>query len=882
MLRGLNAHKVGFENVVDVPQGDGTDKAGPPKDDVWKEKRHRLVKQVVCHFYPFLLYSGDGLESGEIGEQTVHALRELNPDAEIEFVYLAGAENEETIRRVARNLKQFSQESNLDRAPNHQLSLAIHGRNEFGKALDHAMLKKIMAENGLDGASYVIGDFGFEENSTHFRDTADPTSVPILVSAVSRREGWYGFKGAAFETAQNIVSVIQKEGDETIEDLLPAELSDADLGQIAQYLEKYFEADVEGLHQARALMTAAWIYERRLNQPSKAAELENKAVTEIRRAIRAAVEWHSGFGSRHELKFRTDVELVESDAPVRLDITSASGSDLIPISMEKRGRVLNVAVNLGSERTIYTGVRVIPQPVIRVRSVDTASEKTFASRKELELEGNSDQFSIVKMALLVTGILRENDTEPLEATLQRMGGGLEIITDARNVPMGSGLGVSSILAATVLAVLRTITNQIVNREMLVGDVLQIEQMIGVLGGWQDPVGGIWGEFKEVFSKTSNPIPETKPFEVSAKIKKELKDRMVLLYLGTGHQTRSILKDMIRDYLIRDKKAFNASLKSRQIGNQIFDALAKGDIDLFGSLLSEYWTVHKEVVGPDVTTDWIEEIFKQVNNLINGGKVSGAGGGGFMVLVAKEGKKAALIQRLEEISRGTEARVYDYDWDDEGLRIGAVPNRSETRTANDVSRSAELNQPARLTVAAEVTDQIVSAELVLGMTRQEFRIFFEKYFPAVSAKLSQTKISKALKIFHPAAQISDRYILGADLAVGKNFLNAAEQLFSGQYAAILAKDEFQAREIQKQIDAKGLKNMKAFGRASDAVRYVSKQGVQVRAWFTAEDSDLADEVRQAVPDTQILTLQQIYQFYQRLNLQALANGIYTRFMVMASA
>ena len=226
-------------------------------------------------------------------------------------------------------------------------------------------------------------------------------------------------------------------------------------------------------------------------------------------------------------------------------------------------------------------------------------------------------------ALIETGIVAEHSKESLPDILDRIGGGLEIITEVRGIPQGSGLGVSSILGGAIIAGLLRMTGQSFSNDRLVAHVLNLEQRIGVLGGWQDPVGGIVGGLKDITADVGNPIPQPKLLLMDKAKLSELKERMVLLYVGSGHASTSIVRNVIGDYLLRKHDQFRARLESKRILGEFFEAFRSGDIDRVGRLFSGSWDAFKRVIGPEATSDWIEKTLADVSNLTDGGKVSGS-------------------------------------------------------------------------------------------------------------------------------------------------------------------------------------------------------------------------------------------------------------------
>lgn len=211
---------------------------------------------------------------------------------------------------------------------------------------------------------------------------------------------------------------------------------------------------------------------------------------------------------------RTKVEL-----PVRVDFVGG-WSDTPPWSLERAGCVLNMAITLEGSLPIGT-------------IIETTNDKSGISIQddagnELHIEDPvtiktpfevNDPFRLVKSALLVTGIVQEHST------------GLAIKTWA-NVPRGSGLGTSSILAAAIVKGLLQISNGDESNENVARLVLVLEQLMGTGGGWQDQIGGLYPGIKFTSSFPGVPLRlQVVPLLASPQLISELQQRLLVVFTG---------------------------------------------------------------------------------------------------------------------------------------------------------------------------------------------------------------------------------------------------------------------------------------------------------------------------------------------------------------
>lgn len=213
---------------------------------------------------------------------------------------------------------------------------------------------------------------------------------------------------------------------------------------------------------------------------------------------------------------RAKVEL-----PVRVDFVGG-WSDTPPWSLERSGRVLNMAISLEGSRPIGT---VIETTETRGILICDDSENQFYIEDPTLIKmpfDKDDMFRLVKSALLVTGIVHAN---LLAFT------GLRIRTWA-NVPRGSGLGTSSILAAAVVKGLLHIMEEDENNENVARLVLVLEQIMGTGGGWQDQIGGLYPGIKCTSSFPGKPLRlQVIPLLASPQLVSELEQRLLVVFTG---------------------------------------------------------------------------------------------------------------------------------------------------------------------------------------------------------------------------------------------------------------------------------------------------------------------------------------------------------------
>ena len=176
--------------------------------------------------------------------------------------------------------------------------------------------------------------------------------------------------------------------------------------------------------------------------------------------------------------------------PVRVN-WGGGWTDTPPHCQEHGGVVLNAAISLKGNLPIQVSIRKLDQLVIQLESQDIGAYGEFKDMDDVNDCGNPyDKFALHKAALIACGVIRKNDTRNLQEVLAELGGGIYLSTQVINVPKGSGLGTSSILAGACVKGLFEFFGEEASDDILYDVVLSMEQLMSTGGGWQDQVGGL--------------------------------------------------------------------------------------------------------------------------------------------------------------------------------------------------------------------------------------------------------------------------------------------------------------------------------------------------------------------------------------------------------
>jgi fucokinase len=398
---------------------------------------------------------------------------------------------------------------------------------------------------------------------------------------------------------------------------------------------------------------------------------EDRAFGVLARAIREATPWpveeQSAAWSRHERLRRAVVE-----SPARVDL-AGGWSDTPPFSIEYGGAVLNAAVRLRSRMPIRVECEVLERRVLVLESRDLDVSREFDQMGPIgDYADPSDPLALHKAAIVLAGLAPVKRGRPeadLARTLDRvLGGGLRVSTEV-GVPHGSGLGTSSILAGAVLACLRVALGRAVEFETIFDEVLCLEQMLTTGGGWQDQVGGMVGGIKLSTTQPGLPQrPHIEPLPLRPEVVEDLRRRLVLINTGQRRLAKGILRAIMGRFMSRDPEVVQILCGIRQIAAAQRTALERGDLDEVGRLMAEHWEMNKRM-DPGTSNPSIDDLFRTCAPYASGAKLAGAGGGGFVILIARdEEAPARLAQVLESAYPSSDVAPWPFEMSDQGLLV----------------------------------------------------------------------------------------------------------------------------------------------------------------------------------------------------------------------
>jgi len=330
--------------------------------------------------------------------------------------------------------------------------------------------------------------------------------------------------------------------------------------------------------------------------------------------------------------------IVRSKAPLRISF-AGGGTDVPPYPQERGGAVLSVTIN----KYAYASLVPTDDEAITVQSLDYDIVAKYHTAADLAYNGELD---------LVKAVIRR-------LAVEKRGLRLFLHSDA---PPGSGLGSSSTLVVALVGLFRHWLRQPLTDYEIAGLAYQIERVdLNVKGGMQDQYAATFGgvNFIEFYDKTVI----VNPLRVSAERLNELEYNLLLCYTGRTRLSANIVARQTESFIQKKEEVVRALDAQKEMAIQMKNALLRGHLDDFGHLLHEAWQTKKHM-DPAITTPQIDEMYEvgRREGAI-GGKILGAGGGGYLLLYCPFDRKHLVAAALEQLG----GQVVEFGIESRGLQ-----------------------------------------------------------------------------------------------------------------------------------------------------------------------------------------------------------------------
>lgn len=329
--------------------------------------------------------------------------------------------------------------------------------------------------------------------------------------------------------------------------------------------------------------------------------------------------------------------IYRSKAPLRLGL-AGGGTDVSPFSDLYGGAILNATISLAA----HASIEPIETKEIIVESLDQKKICRFEWARELPIDGTLD---------LLKGVYNRIQKD---YNLITTGFRLSTYVDA---PAGSGLGTSSTLVVAIIGAFVEMLKLPLGEYDIAHYAYEIERAdLKLAGGKQDQYAATFGgvNFMEFYEDDKVIV---NPLRIRSEYLHELQNNIVLYFTSTSRESATIIKEQQKNVNEKNEKSIEAMLQLKEQAKRMKEALLRGHLHEIGEIL-DFGFEQKRLMAHNISNNCIEEIYlgaKQAG--ARGGKISGAGGGGFMIFYCPGNTRYKVIERLE--SFGGYCKNYEF-------------------------------------------------------------------------------------------------------------------------------------------------------------------------------------------------------------------------------
>lgn len=350
-------------------------------------------------------------------------------------------------------------------------------------------------------------------------------------------------------------------------------------------------------------------------------------------------------------KVATD-QIVWGRSPVRIDI-AGGWTDTPPFCLMEGGSVVNLAIELNGQQPIQTYVKPCREHHVVLKSIDLGASEIVETYEQLaDFKRVGSPFSIPKAALALAGFLPQYSQEKypdLKSQLMAFGCGIEI-TLLSAIPAGSGLGTSSVLAATVLGTINDFLSLGWDKNEICHKTLVLEQLLTTGGGWQDQFGGVLQGVKLLQTCKGfeqQPIVHWLPTDLYTQ--PEYQACHLLYYTGITRTAKTILAEIVQKMFLNDHDQVALLREMKAHSLLMYEAIQRNDFKEMGKLVGKTW-LQNQAIDAGTNPLEVKKLTDLIDDLCLGYKLPGAGGGGYLYMVAKDPEAAARIKVILNANR----------------------------------------------------------------------------------------------------------------------------------------------------------------------------------------------------------------------------------------
>jgi D-glycero-alpha-D-manno-heptose-7-phosphate kinase len=335
--------------------------------------------------------------------------------------------------------------------------------------------------------------------------------------------------------------------------------------------------------------------------------------------------------------------IYRSKAPLRIGL-AGGGTDVSPYSDLYGGTILNATISLYAQATIET----LNENKILLEANDRDENQEFDLNIDLPINGKLD---------LLKGVF---NAVQKDYGIIKNGFKLSTFVDA---PAGSGLGTSSTLVVAILGAFTEMLRLPLGEYDIAQYAYEIERNhLKLAGGKQDQYAATFGgvNFMEFYADDKVIV---NPLRIKQHYLFELENNLLLYYTSTSRESAKIIELQSKNVSEKNAESIEAMHQLKQQAQMMKEALLKGRLNEFGKIL-DYGYQQKRKMATGISNSLMEEIYETAKKAgATGGKISGAGGGGFMIFYCPGNTKYKVVKSLERFG----GQVKNYQFVEHGLK-----------------------------------------------------------------------------------------------------------------------------------------------------------------------------------------------------------------------
>ncbi|HMO61516.1 MAG TPA: dehydrogenase [Ferruginibacter sp.] len=329
--------------------------------------------------------------------------------------------------------------------------------------------------------------------------------------------------------------------------------------------------------------------------------------------------------------------IYRSKAPLRIGL-AGGGTDVSPYSDVYGGAILNATISLSA----YASIEPLDTETIIIEALDRKEQQQFSFATSLPVDGKLD---------VLKGVYNRIQKD---YGLVKTGFRLSTFVDA---PAGSGLGTSSTLVVAVLGAFVEMLKLPLGDYDIAHLAYQVEREdLQLAGGKQDQYAATFGgvNFMEFYGDDKVIV---NPLRIRPEYMHELENNLVLYFTATSRESAAIIKEQVKNVQDKNEQSIEAMHQLKEQSKMMKEALLRGRLNEIGEILN-FGFEQKRRMAHNISNNTIEAIYDAAKKAgATGGKISGAGGGGFMIFYCPGNSRYAVIETLN--SFGGAVKQYNF-------------------------------------------------------------------------------------------------------------------------------------------------------------------------------------------------------------------------------